>query len=69
MRSPCGWAGGGIRGGLAYGSTDDIGYYIDEHPVSIRDLQATILHLLGIDPFRFGAVRQGLNERTHRPDG
>lgn len=45
-------AGGGIKPG-SYGSTDDIGYYIGENPMSIRDLQATILHQIGIDPHRF----------------
>ena len=45
-------AGAGIRPG-AYGQTDDIGYYIGENPVGIRDLQATILHLLGLNPHRF----------------
>ena len=42
-------AGGGVKRGLTYGRTDDFGYKIDEHPVSINDLQATILHLLGLD--------------------
>jgi uncharacterized protein (DUF1501 family) len=41
--------GGGIRSGMTYGSTDDFGYNITEEPVHIHDLQATILHLLGID--------------------
>jgi hypothetical protein len=42
-------AGGGVRGGLAYGSTDDYGYYAVEDKVHIHDLHATILHLLGLD--------------------
>ncbi|MFM8479031.1 MAG: DUF1501 domain-containing protein, partial [Planctomycetaceae bacterium] len=50
-------AGGGIRGGLAWGQTDEFGYYPVENPVTIRDLQATILHLLGFNheqlTFRF----------------
>ncbi len=41
--------GGGIRSGMTYGSTDEFGYNVTEHPVHIHDLQATILHLLGID--------------------
>ena len=41
--------GGGIRQGVSYGQTDDYGYNVIENPVSIHDLQATILHLLGID--------------------
>lgn len=52
-------AGGGIKRGLAYGATDDIGYYITEKPVGIRDLQATILRLLGFDPYRFSYRFQG----------
>ena len=42
-------AGGGIRGGLAYGATDDYGYEAVENPVHIHDWHATILHLLGLD--------------------
>ena len=60
-------AGGGVRKGLAYGQTDDIGYYIAENPVGIRDLQATILHLLGLDPHRFSYSYQGLDNRLIGP--
>jgi uncharacterized protein (DUF1501 family) len=42
-------AGGGIKPGLTYGATDDLGFHISENPVHIHDLQATILHLLGFD--------------------
>jgi hypothetical protein len=42
-------AGGGVRGGLTYGSTDDFGYYPVEDPVHMHDLHATLLHLLGLD--------------------
>lgn len=42
-------AGGGVKGGLAYGSTDEYGYYAIENKVHIHDLHATILHLLGLD--------------------
>ena len=42
-------AGGGVRGGLRYGSTDDYGYFAAENKVHIHDLHATILHLLGLD--------------------
>ena len=59
-------AGGGIRPG-GYGQTDDIGYYVAENPVSVRDLQATILHLIGIDPYRFSFPYQGLNNRLIGP--
>jgi hypothetical protein len=42
-------AGGGIKGGTIYGKTDDFGFKVVENPVHVHDLQATILHLLGID--------------------
>src|SRR6516162_4433593 len=42
-------AGGGIKGGLIYGATDEFGYRAVEHPVHVHDLHATILHLLGFD--------------------
>jgi len=42
-------AGGGIRGGTIYGSTDDFGFKAIENPASVHDLHATILHLLGFD--------------------
>ena len=42
-------AGGGVKPGLTYGSTDELGFHVAENPVHIHDLQATILHLLGFD--------------------
>jgi hypothetical protein len=45
-------AGGGVKGGFAYGNTDDYGYYAAEDRVHMHDLHATILHLLGIDHHR-----------------
>ena len=42
-------AGGGVRGGMAYGATDEFGWYSVEDRVHIHDLHATILHLMGID--------------------
>ncbi len=45
-------AGGGVRGGLVYGKTDDYGYYAVENKVHLHDLHATILHLLGLDHLR-----------------
>lgn len=59
-------AGGGIKGGLSYGVTDDYSYNIIENPVHIRDLNATILHCLGMDHNRFTFRFQGLN---HKPTG
>jgi hypothetical protein len=42
-------AGGGIRSGMSYGATDDLGFHVVENPVHVHDLQATILHCLGFD--------------------
>lgn len=42
-------AGGGVKGGMAYGATDELGYVAVENPVHIHDWHATILHLLGLD--------------------
>jgi hypothetical protein len=42
-------AGGGVRGGMAYGATDDYGYYAAENKMHVHDLHATILYILGLD--------------------
>src|SRR5262249_30075967 len=42
-------AGGGLKKGLTYGATDDLGFHVARDPVHVHDLQATILHLLGLD--------------------
>ena len=42
-------AGGGVRGGFDFGATDELGFTVTENPVHVHDLQATILHLLGMD--------------------
>ena len=56
-------AGGGIKGGIIYGETDDFSYNIVEDPVHVNDLNATILHCLGIDHERFTFKFQGLDQR------
>lgn len=56
----CTWmAGGGVKGGLTYGETDDIGWGVVENPVSVNDFQATILHLFGMDHNRLTYPFQG----------
>ncbi|MFM7316252.1 MAG: DUF1501 domain-containing protein [bacterium] len=60
-------AGGGIKPGITIGQTDELGYRIAENPFEIRDLQATILHLIGLDPFRLSYKNQGLNARLIGP--
>jgi hypothetical protein len=42
-------AGGGVKGGTVFGATDDYGYFAVENKVTLHDLHATILHLLGVD--------------------
>jgi arylsulfatase A-like enzyme len=56
-------AGGGIKPGVVYGATDDYGYNITENPVHIHDLNATILHALGIDHERLTYRFQGRDYR------
>jgi uncharacterized protein (DUF1501 family) len=56
-------AGGGIRGGLSYGETDDFGYNIVSDPVHVNDLHATILYALGVDHRRLTVPFQGLDLR------
>jgi hypothetical protein len=64
MRAFSMWlAGGGIRGGLTYGATDELGYHAVDRPVHVHDLQATILHLLGIDHTRLTYRHQGRDFR------
>ena len=54
-------AGGGVKPGISYGATDDLGYHAVEDVVHVRDLHATMLHLLGIDHRRFNVKHQGLD--------
>lgn len=54
-------AGGGVRAGATYGSTDDFSFNVAENPVHVSDLHATVLHLLGIDHSRFTYRFQGLD--------
>ena len=60
---PTWFAGGGIKPGIVYGETDDFSYNVVENPVHIHDLNATILHCLGIDHRRLTVKFQGLDVR------
>ncbi|MBM3848073.1 MAG: DUF1501 domain-containing protein [Verrucomicrobia bacterium] len=56
-------AGGGIRGGMMYGESDDLGFSVAQDPVHVHDLQATILHQLGLDHERLTYRFQGRDFR------
>jgi hypothetical protein len=56
-------AGGGVKGGVVYGETDDFSYNIVRDPVSLHDLNPTLLHCLGIDHLKFSFRSQGLDQR------
>ncbi|MGH9632378.1 MAG: DUF1501 domain-containing protein, partial [Bryobacteraceae bacterium] len=56
-------SGAGIKGGQVIGSSDEFGYKAEQQPVSIHDLHATILHLLGIDHLRLTYAFNGRNIR------
>lgn len=56
-------AGGGLKRGTTYGSSDELGFNVAENPMHVRDLHATILHLLGLDHVRLSYRVQGLDQR------
>jgi uncharacterized protein (DUF1501 family) len=62
-------AGGGIKGGVAYGKTDELGYAAAEDATNVHDLHATMLHLLGIDHNKFTFRFQGLDARLSGVEG
>ncbi|MEI6232362.1 MAG: DUF1501 domain-containing protein [Planctomycetota bacterium] len=63
-RNFCMWmAGGGVKGGISHGETDDFSYNIASDPVHINDLNATILHCMGVDHERLTFKSQGLDQR------
>jgi len=63
-RNFCMWlAGGGVKGGTVYGETDDFSYNVVRDPVHVNDLNATILHCMGIDHRRFTYKFQGLDQK------
>ena len=59
-------AGGGVKGGMAYGATDEFGFKAVENPVHIHDLHATVLHLMGLEHTR---VDIPLQRARFPPDG
>lgn len=59
-----GWlAGGGVKPGVSYGATDEFGYNVSENPVHVHDLQATLLHLMGVNHERLTFQFQGRHYR------
>ncbi len=63
-RNFCMWlAGGGIRGGVVHGETDDFSYNVLNQPCHVNDLNATVLHCMGVDHERFAYRFQGLDQR------
>jgi len=56
-------AGGGIKGGVVHGETDEFSYNVVKDPVHVRDLQATLLHQFGIDHDKFTYKYQGLDQK------
>ena len=57
-------AGGGIKGGMTYGATDEIGLYAVDKPVHVHDIHATILHCLGLDHKKLTYLYNGRDERA-----
>jgi hypothetical protein len=63
------FAGGGIKPGISYGATDELGYAAVENPVSIHDFHATMLHLLGVNHLRLTVKFQGIDARLTNVSG
>jgi len=62
-------AGGGVKGGLSFGSTDDYGFFAAEDKVHVHDLHATILHLLGLDHLQLTFRHAGRDFRLTDVEG
>ncbi len=62
-------AGGGIKGGTVFGATDEFGFKAQQDPVQVRDLHATILHLLGLKHDKLTFYFQGVQQRLTQIDG
>ena len=63
------FAGGGFKPGFSYGATDEFGYHAVENRVSVHDVHATLLHLLGVDHNRFTYKVQGLDAKLSGVEG
>jgi uncharacterized protein (DUF1501 family) len=63
------FAGGGMKPGFVYGQTDEFGYFVTQNEMTVRDLQATILHLLGLDAHKLTYPYLGLDQRLIGPEG
>ena len=59
----------GLRHGIAYGTSDEIGWKVAENPVDVHDFHATMLHLLGIEHTRLSVKFQGLDARLTNVSG
>jgi hypothetical protein len=62
-------AGGGIKPGITYGNTDELGYNAEQNRVSVHDLHATMLHLLGVEHKRLTFRYQGRDFRLTDVEG
>jgi uncharacterized protein (DUF1501 family) len=62
-------AGGGVKGGVSYGSTDELGNRAVSNRSEVKDLHATILHLLGVDPNRLSFFYNGLDQKLVGVEG
>jgi hypothetical protein len=62
-------AGAGIKPGVTIGATDELGYFITDGKMTVHDLQATVLNLLGLDPWKLTFPYQGLQQRLIGPEG
>jgi hypothetical protein len=62
-------AGGGVKGGISYGATDEVGLYAVDKPAHVRDVHATILHLLGLNHEELTFAHDGRDERLTMTGG
>jgi hypothetical protein len=65
----CWLAGAGLKRGIAFGRSDDIGWKVAEHPVTWHDFHATVLHLFGIDHEKLTYYHNGIQRRLTNVHG